>query len=417
VFKPVPFMERCRRRYGRVFCARLGPGQRVVFLSDPELVEGIFTGDPEVFRTGDVNGLFRRIIGPSSVLLLDGEQHIQRRRMMLPSFHGENLERFQATMVEAAEEGVAKWPTGTPFPALPRMHEISTEIIARAVLGVRDEDQLERLRQALPFFLERCRTPAFLIPVFRRELGGRSGWAKLLRSVRDLDAILFEEIRERRNEDVRGRFDALSMLISARDSRSQSLTDDEIRDELVTLLVAGHETTSGALAFAVEQLVQHPRVLDRLEAELAAGNDDYLEAVVKESLRRRPVLPIAGRKLSAPVRLRGYVLPAGTVLLACAYLLHHEPDLYPYPDEFRPERFLEDPPSTYEWIPFGGGIRRCLGASFATQEMKIVLGTMFKRLSLRAAGQTEPPVRRSVSLAPSRGTELVAEPPRGGFSV
>jgi cytochrome P450 len=414
LLRPVPFMERSRRNHGRVFLARLGPEHRVVFLSDPRLVEAVFTGDPELLHTGDINGIFRRIIGPNSILLLDGEEHMRRRRLLLPVFHGPSLRRFEAAMAEATEAEIAKWPIGRPFSALPGIHRISTEVIMRAIFGAQDDGRSEALRDVLPRFLELCRTPAVFMPALRRELGGRSPWARLLASIRELDDLLLEQIRRRRTTaDLDSRPDLLTRLVQTRDEDGDGLTDGEIRDELVTLLVAGHETTSGALAFAVEQIVQHPRVLDRLEAAMGAGDDRYLDAVVKESLRRRPVLPIAGRKLTARARLGDYVLPEGTVLMPCAYLLHREADLYSRPEEFDPERFLDRAPGTYTWIPFGGGIRRCVGAAFGTLEMKVVLRTLFGRLSVRAAGAPEAPVRRSVSLAPRRGAEIVVEPLEG----
>jgi cytochrome P450 family 135 len=414
LLRPVPFMEHARREYGRVFLARLGPEHRVVFLSDAELVEAVFTGDPDLLHTGDINGIFRRIIGPNSILLLDGEDHIRRRRLLLPVFHGPSLRRFEVAMAEATEAEIANWPIGRPFSALPGIHRISTEVVMRAIFGAHDDGRSEELREVLPRFLELCRTPAVFMPALRRELGGRTPWARLLASIRELDELLLEQIRRRRTTaDLDSRPDLLTRMVQTRDEDGDGLTDGEIRDELVTLLVAGHETTSGALAFAVEQIVQHPAVLDRLEAAIADGDDRYLDAVVKESLRRRPVLPIAGRKLTARARLGEYVLPEGTVLMPCIYLLHHEADLYPYPDEFDPERFLDRSPGTYTWIPFGGGIRRCVGSAFATLEMKVVLRTMLGRLSVRAAGGPEAPVRRSVSLAPRRGAEIVVEPLEG----
>jgi cytochrome P450 family 135 len=414
LFRPVPFMQSARRKYGRAFLARLGPEQRVVFLSDPALVEAVFTGDPELLHTGDINGIFRRIIGPDSILLLDGEAHIKRRRLLLPVFHGESLKRFRSEMDHAVEDEIATWPVGRPFAALPGIHRISTQVVMRAIFGVGDDERSEALREVLHRFLELCRTPAVFLPALRREVRGRTPWGRLLASIDELDEILFAEIRRRRmTADLDPRPDLLSRMVAVRDEDGEGLTDGEIRDELVTLLVAGHETTSGALAFAVEQIVHHPEVLDRLEIAIQRGDERYLDAVIKESLRRRPVLPIVGRKLTARARLGDYVLPEGTVLMPCVYLLHHEHDLYPYPDEFRPERFLDDGAGTYTWIPFGGGIRRCVGAAFATLEMKAVLRTVFGRLSVRAAGTPEAPVRRSVSLAPRRGAEIVVEPLEG----
>ncbi len=416
--RPVPFMESNRRRHGPVFLARLGPQGRVVFIADPRLAEAVFTGDSDLLRTGDINGVFRRIIGRDSILLLDGAEHMRRRRLLLPAFHGANLERLEGAMREAAEAEVVAWPVGEPFAALPRIHRISGEIVIRAIFGLDWAERPERLAEVLSRFLDLARTPAVFMPWLRRELAGTTPWARLMRSIAELDEILFDQIERRRRSDcLESRPDVLSCLVRARDEDGEGLTDGQIRDELVTLLVAGHETTSGALAFAVEQIVHHRNVLDRLEVEVRGADESYLEAVIKESMRRRPVLPIVGRKLAGRARVGEYVLPAGTVLLPCVYLMHHEPSLYPHPDEFDPRRFLDGAGTTYTWIPFGGGIRRCVGAAFATLEMKVVLRAIFGRLSLRAPGPPEAPVRRSVSLAPGHGAEIVAEPLEGGFAA
>ena len=416
--RPVPFMESARLRYGRVFLARLGPEQKVVFLSDPALVDAVFAGDSELLHAGDINGIFKRIIGPDSILVLDEAEHMRARRLLLPAFHGANLDGFEVAMADAVQTELAEWPLDRPFAALPHIHRISAEVVTRAIFGMRDDERPAQLREVLPRFLELCRTPAVFVPVLRRELRGASPWGRLMRSIDELDEILFDQIRRRRVVgDLDSRSDVLSKLVQARDEEGGGLSDRQIRDQLVTLLVAGHETTSGALAFAVEQIVQHPRVLDRVEVAARGGDDAYLEAVIKESLRRRPVLPIAGRKLTARARLGEHVLPAGTVLMPCIYLMHHEPELYPHPEEFRPERFIESSPSTYTWIPFGGGVRRCVGAAFATLEMKVVLRTIFGQMSVRAAGPPERPVRRSVSLAPRRGAEIIVEPLAGGFAA
>lgn len=417
LLRPVPFMERNRERFGNVFLARLGPDQGVVFLSDPDLAEAVFTSDSDLMRTGDINGVFKRIVGPDSILLLDGAEHMRRRRLLLPAFHGENLRRLEGAMIDAAEAEVATWPTGEPFAALPRIHRISGEIVMKAIFGAREDQRLEELATVLPRFLDLARTPAVFMPWLRRNLGGTSPWARLMQSIEEMDEILLDQIGARRHTaDLDSRPDVLSKLVQARDDEGEGLTDRQVRDELVTLLVAGHETTSGALSFAIEQIVHNRAVLDRLEASVRGADDSYMDAVVKESLRRRPVLPIVGRKLADRARLGEYVLPAGTVVMPCVYLMHHEPSIYAHPDEFDPQRFMDDEGGTYTWIPFGGGIRRCVGAAFATLEMKVVLRAIFGRLSLRANGPAEDPVRRSVSLAPRRGAEIVVEPLGGGFA-
>lgn len=414
VRRPVEFMERSRRKYGPCFHARLGPMRHVVFLSDPAYVKAVLSGDPELLRTGDINGIFRPIIGSNSILVLDGGRHLDQRRLLLPAFHGESLAAFREVMTDVTERELVRWPTGQEFSILPKMHSISTEIVLHAVMGIREGERRERLRELLPRFLELSQSSAVFMPFLRRNMGGRSSWARLMQTIRDMDEELFAEIGERREEvksDEPAR-DVLSMLVQARHADGSPIGAQELRDELVTLLVAGHETTSGALAMAIEEIVRHPGVIQGIRSENGSGDERYSDAVVMEALRKKPVLPIVGRKLSQDVRLGTYVLPQGTVVMPCPYLLHHEESLYPEPHEFRPERFLESPPGTYTWIPFGGGVRRCVGASFAQLQMKVVLKTMFERLDLWPARGPERVKRRSVSLAPAHGGAVIAQPRR-----
>jgi cytochrome P450 len=413
VYRPIEFMERNRRRFGPCFRARLGPLRNVIFISDPALVKAVLTGDPDLLRTGDINGIFRPIIGEHSILVLDGPRHMEERRLLLPPFHGESLEGFHSVMTEVADREVRNWPHGKRFPVLPRMHAASTEIVLHAVLGVRNEGRLERLRDLLPRFLDLSQSPAVFMPFLRRPSGNRGSWGRLMHCIEELDEVLFEEIDQRRTEAVveeEPRPDVLSMLVRARHEDGTAISNRELRDELVTLLVAGHETTSGALALAIEEIVRYPDVVEKLQRAASEDDDRYLEAVVREALRRKPVLPIVGRKLSRPARMGAYVLPKGAVLMPCAYLLHHEAAVYPDPHEFRPERFLEGPQGTYNWIPFGGGIRRCVGARFALMQMKVVLKAIFERLDVHPAGKPEPVRRRSVSVAPARGGQVIVEP-------
>jgi len=405
IVRPVALMEICRARYGSAFTMRLGPHVDVVFLSDPDAVKSVFTAPPDLVPMGDINGLFRPILGSHSLLLLDGAAHMRDRKLLLPPFHGQRVQRYVDLMEEIATEEIASWPLDEPFALQPRMQAITLRIIIRAVFGVEDGAQLEHLVALLTRLLDLCRSTSTMLPALRRKLGGRSPWGRLMACVREVDAVLYAEIaRRRRDPLLELHDDVLSLLIRSRDEAGDALTDRELRDQLLTLLVAGHETTAGALAWALERLVRHPAVLARLTAEIAEGEDPYLDAVIKETLRLRPVLPIVARKLTGPLQVGGRRYPARTVLMPCLYLVHRDPSLYPDPTAFRPERFLEGQPEPYTWIPFGGGTRRCLGAAFATAEMRAVLRTVVERAVLRPVGvRSEAVKRRSFTFAPRRG--------------
>ena len=409
VFRPVQFMERCRRRHGDLFTARLGPLSHVVFIAEPAAAKAVFQGDPAIMHMGDINGLFRPILGSRSLLLLDGEDHMRLRKLMLPPFHGTRVRRYERLMAEIVEREVAGWPVGEPFPLQPRMQSITLEIILRAVFGVEEGARLDHLRPMLARLLDLCQSRATMLPQLRRELGGRSPWARLMRCVAEVDAVIYGELERRRGDrSARPGDDVLSLLLEARDEDGQPIPDRELRDELLTLLVAGHETTASAMAWAFERLLRQPGLEERLAGELGEGEERHLDAVIKETLRLRPVLPIVARKLKAPFELGGYRFPRGTVLMPCIYLLHRNPSIYPEPDEFRPERFLDRQPEAYSWIPFGGGVRRCLGASFASFEMRTVLRTIISRAALEpAGGGAEPIKRRSFTFAPERDALVV----------
>jgi cytochrome P450 len=405
VARPLPFLEACRRRYGDWFTVRLAKVGTFVFVADPVAIKEIFTGDPQLLRAGQANAPLAPVVGARSVLLLDGAQHLRQRRLMLPSFHGARMARYGELMAEITEAELDRWPLRKPFALRPRTQAITLEIILRVVFGVREADRLEALRSALVALLAQSTSPATMLPWLRRDLGPVSPWRRFLRLRTRVDGLIYEEIARRREDPALAeRDDILSLLLQARDEDGAAMTDGELRDELVTLLVAGHETTATGLAWAFERLLRHPEALARLTAEAHEDDGDaYAEAVVQETLRLRPPLPAVGRMLTQPAQIAGRSLPAGVRLAPSIYLVHRREDLYPEPAAFRPERFLDSPPETYGWLPFGGGVRRCLGASFATFEMEIVLRTILARARLEADdARPEPVRRRAIVLAPGR---------------
>jgi cytochrome P450 len=409
ILRPMRVMEACRARFGDTFTYRLARAGKLVFVSDPDDVRAVFSGRPELLHAGEANAVLTPVLGPNSVLVLDEERHMRQRKLMLPSFHGERLQRYRDQMEEVAERHLAEWPLGTPAPARPRMQAITLDIIMRTVFGVEEGERLRRLRAALVELLEwtTARKRLFMMAAFGTERLGSSPRLGLVGARAAVDVLVYEEIARRRGDPaLADRDDVLSLLLQARDEDGEPMTDREVRDELMTLLVAGHETTATALAWALEQLARHPEALDRL----ASGDDAYADAVVQETLRLRPVIVLVVRRLKAPFELGDRVLPAGVGVAPCIYLMHRRPDLYPDPESFRPERFLDNPPGTYTWIPFGGGVRRCLGASFAQTEMKVVLATILRHASIRTT--TAPPeriTRRAITFVPERGGEVVLE--------
>jgi cytochrome P450 len=409
---PVAFMRRCRARYGELFTLRYYPFDTLVYVCDPEVIREIFTGDPELFRAGEANQFMEPTLGPRSVLLLDGGDHLRMRKLMLPPFHGRSVARYRDVIAAIAARELETWPLGRSFPLRPRMQEITLEVILRAVFGIEDAARLERLRTALVTMIN-GNTIHYMAPITRVDLGPRSPWGRYLRARAVADEIIFDQIARRRAAagGEKEHDDVLALLLAVRDEDGGAgLTDAELRDELVTLLLAGHETTATALAWAFERLVRHPAALARLREEAEAGEDTYVDAVIKETLRSRPVVIDVARTLAAPARLGGYDLPAGVMVVPMITLVQTGPGAWEDPDAFRPERFLGDAPAPYTWIPFGGGVRRCLGASFATFEMKVVLETILPAADLIPASPEPEAARlRHVTLVPARGGEVVLE--------
>jgi cytochrome P450 len=412
VFFPVPFIEGCRRRYGDIVTMGTLFDSRFVMLFDPESVKQLFRGSPEQLRAGEANAPLGPVVGERSVLLLDGAEHLRHRRLMLPSFHGERMRAYENVMREAADRAIDSWPVGEPFTLLPWMQSVTLDVIMRAVFGVEEGPRQEELKRRVRAMLDPVGTRlGILMMVLSGGRAGTSRFQEFQDRRRRVDELIYEEIDRRRAEaDLETREDVLSMLLLAQDENEETMTDGELRDELVTLLVAGHETTSTGLAWAFELLLRNPRVLDRLRAALAEGDDSYLEAVVKETLRLRTVVPGVGRVVRGePFELGGYLIPPGIEINPSITAIHRRADCYPQPAEFRPERFIgPDAPDTYTWLPFGGSTRRCLGASFATFEMQTVIRRVLERTNLEPVGKRpEKRLRKGVTIVPRRGVRVV----------
>ena len=426
--RPFEFFEECRRAHGPEFTMRLPGLPPLVVFSDPADVKEIFADDGDLLLAGRFNLSLRAFLGEHSVLMLDGKEHLRQRRLLLPPFHGERMHAYGQVMLDAAHDALDRWPLRRPFPVHAEMQKITLEVILRAVFGIDEVAPLAELSRLLAELLDIAAWPPLLIPALQRDLGPLSPWGRFLRKGAVIERLLLDQIRRRRAELAAGaqpaaRADVLSLLVAARDESGQALTDEELRDELVTLLVAGHETTATALAWAFRWILATPSIEDRLRAELAGAAGapdriaklDLLDAVVRETLRLQPVVPIVGRILDRPARVGAWDLPAGTGVVCSIYLAHCRPEAYPDPTRFDPDRFLGTRPTPQEFFPFGGGNRRCIGMAFALHEMKMVLAAVLSRASLRIADDRPiRPVRRSITLTPSRGMllELTRRAPR-----
>jgi cytochrome P450 len=411
--RPLAFLERCRARYGKRFTVRFPLAPPFVILSSPDDIREVFRAPADVLHPGKGARVLEPLVGKNSVILLDEDPHMEQRKLMLPAFHGERMAQLSALMAEVAAREVASWPRGREIALQPRTQRLTLEIILRAVFGLDPGERLDAIRDRLSRMLAFGDRPISLTPP---DPEGRAAlvlekvgpFARFVRLQADTDRLLFELIDERRRGDG-DRDDVLAMLLRAHHEDGSPMSAQELRDELMTLLVAGHETTASSLAWAFERLAHTPRVLGRLVDGLDGGDDAYLTATIQETLRRRPVLPNVGpRFVKRPIEVGGFAYPTGVCLVPNAYLVHHDPELYPDPYEFRPERFLERQPGTYTWIPFGGGRRRCLGASFAMLEMQIVMRAVLAGCELRPAGDGfEPTRRRNITIRPGRGARSI----------
>ncbi|MBK8295083.1 MAG: cytochrome P450 [Solirubrobacterales bacterium] len=410
IFRPIPFMQQARRKYGEAFSVNFaGFSSPMVMVSSPELVKTVYSNPANSLPAARI-ALLEPTLGRKSVILLDGKEHLARRKLMLPAFHGERMRSYQEVMEESIDHEIETWPVGVPFPIHTRMQAVTLEVILRAVFGVTDGARLDRLRELLGRTLEDTASLSVqLLTIAGRRFGRDVALPRYKETLRQVDEELAGLIAERRRDtNLEDREDILSMMASAEFADGERMGDDELRDQLMTLLVAGHETTATALAWTFDLLLRSPATLSRLKAEVEEGGDEYLRATITESLRLRPVIPIAGRILAEPIEFDGIRLEAGDNVAPSMWMAHTREDSFPEPLTFKPERFLDNPPETYSWIPFGGGVRRCLGATFAEFEMRVVLTEVLTRCELSLADPAPQRVgRRNITFSPKEGTPVV----------
>ncbi len=406
--RPLPVLERCQRRYGDTFALRILHWGDWVLLGDPDDVKKVFTAGSAV-GVDIANPMLGPVLGPRSVMLLEEPDHMTRRKLMLPAFHGKSIEGDGEMMAEVARREIDRWPVGEPFELWPRMQAITQEVVMRAVFGSREDERMGRLRELLRGLTVWMNDPRnlALLATFGPRWAVRSRHFR--RTMGPVEHAVLDEVRRRRAEGEL-REDVVSMLVAARYEDGSPMSERELRDELLTLLTDGPTSTS--LAWAFERLLRNPEKMARVEAEVRDGGDGaYLDAVIKETLRVRPPVPVVVRRLLEPMRLGGYELPAGTTVAPCIHLIHRSERIYPDAKSFVPERFLGRQPGTYTWIPFGGGTRRCLAASYAEMEMKRVLRTVFSEVSLRPVESRSERMRKSaISFSPDRSGLVIAEP-------
>ena len=406
---PIDYPEACQRRYGSVFALRTFLFDRIVCVTDPDDVKAVLT-ESETYRGGDMpRKLAEPVVGKTSITTTNGETHMRQRKLLLPPMHQDLVARWTERIEAIATPHLAELPLGTPTAMRPVMQQITLEIICRVVFGAESKQQSAGLAQALTHMLDARFAPLLLFPGVLKRNGRLSPARPYLRRRARVHALIGELIAERRcAEDLEQREDVLSMLVAARDEKGRGFTDVELRDQLMSLLLAGHDTTATGLAWALERLSRNPRVQQRLREEVGEGGSEYLSAVVDETLRVRSPAFGVPRMTARETELGGYRLPPETSILAMAVLTQRRPDLWPEPLEFKPERFLGDKPTSYSYVPFGGGIRRCIGASLALLEMRLVLKEFARRFELRPAPGREEVARMfGVTLVPSKGGTVV----------
>jgi cytochrome P450 family 135 len=404
--RPARLMDAARGRYGDVWLLRL-PGTNFVMVSDPALLEQVFTADPAVLHTGSSTG--KPVMGQRSLIILNEDEHVSMRKLLTPFFTPEAVGRYRGLAEQMSEREVANWPLNEPFPLLPRMETITLNMIMSAIFGVTEAAGQQKLRERINAIIAWGSNRVNMARLHASQRKGKAPPRSLPKARNPLDAEVYRVIQDARSDPrLEQRDDILAILLKARYEDGRPMTDDDLRDTLVTLLIQGHASTADGLCWAFERLMRTPEVYERLRAELEADGDAYLDAVIKETLRARPPLPIGTRMVNRPYELGGYEIELGTVIAPCIYLTHHRPDIYPEPERFRPERFLNQKPGKYTWIPFGGGDRSCLGANFAMRELTEVLRVLVQRTRLEPDVKRDEEIKlRRVGLSPSRQARAV----------
>lgn len=412
---PIDLQERLQARYGDIFSVPLPLAGRLVVVGDPDTIKFLFTGDPggTRFYTGEANAIpIGPLVGDHSMLTQEEQNHAEKRKRLVPLFHGRGLvERWSEVITEVVDREIDSWPVHTPFRLQDSMQGLSLEVLLRTVMGVRDPTRIARFRELIAEMGRVIPNMLLWTPALRFGKGRWSPWGRFLRSLAAVDKWFYEEIRLRRaQQDAEPADDMLSLLLAVRDEDGAPLTDVELRDELMTMMVAGHHTVQSGLCWLFERVLRHPEVEERLRADVESGSTEYVEATIKETLRVRPVLPSVPRVLQEETPIGDWLIPPDTIVLIAIALAHRRPDTYPEPDAFRPERFLEGSPDPYTWIPWGGGVRRCLGANFAMLEMTQSVTRIFQRTRLRVPDPEPEAVRMmSVTIGPARGATVVMD--------
>ncbi|MBW4616746.1 MAG: cytochrome P450 [Desmonostoc vinosum HA7617-LM4] len=425
VADPVSYLENAAQQHPDIFTGKIvGFGETVVFVNHPQAIQEILTNDRKKFvAVGELNRLMQPFVGKSSVLMLEGDRHKRQRKLIMPPFHGERMQAYGQLICHLTEQIFIKLPLNQPFSARDLTQDISLQLILQVIFGLYEGEKFHKLKHLLLLLLDYFRSPLtsslFLFPILQKDLGAWSPWGKFLRVREAIDELLYTEIAERRQQDNTERIDILSMLMSAKDETGQLITDQELRDQLMSLILASYETTATAMAWGLYWIHQKPLVHEKLLQEIDTLGDfpdpmsiyrlSYLSAVCNESLRIYPIIMFSfPRVVQESIELLGHSLQPGTVLLASIYLTHQREDLYPQPQEFRPERFLERQFSPYEFLPFGGGVRRCIGEALSTFQMKLVLATILSNYELALVNhQPEKPQRRGFTLAPTSGVKMI----------
>lgn len=421
LYRPFPFLKAAAKQHPDGFTASLAVLGRAAVFFHPNAVKEVFTLGPNDILTGPVNAVLRPIVGENSLLLLDGAEHLRQRKLLLPPLHGERMASYGKRMVSLTNDAIDRFPSHGAFPIHEHLQRVTLDVILRVVFGIEEGARMAEMRERIQDLMDIGTNTLLLFPAMQKHLFGLGPWPRFVKAKQALDDLLFDEIRRRQETGARGD-DILSLLLDAKDDDGRTLSPIELRDELLTLLVAGHETTATSLSWALRWVLESKSLLARLSREL----DDYgilpnldpekiaeaplLDATIREALRLQPVIPIVGRILQRPMRIGGYDIEQGQRVLVSIYLVHQRPELYPDPERFDPDRFLRQKFSPFEWLPFGGGIRRCIGMAFALYEMKMVLATLLARTSLRLprfARVRE--VRRNITVAPSGGMPVVME--------